>query len=109
MLMEWMNEPPEWSERDSTVFVTTGDRTDFWSRTFYGFRHSNGHLRYGVAKGDFSAEVTVSAAYEQLYDQAGMMLLVDEENWLKCGIEFTDGAMHFSTVVTRDGYSDWSQ
>ena len=92
MLMEWMNEPPEWSERDSAVLFTTGDRTDFWNRTVYGFRHSNGHLRYCVAKGDYTAQVIVSAAYEQLYDQAGLMLVVDEENWLKCGIEFTDGA-----------------
>ena len=109
MSMEWMNEPPTWSHENGTIVVTTGDNTDFWSRTFYGFRHSTGHLRYGVATGDFSVEVTVSASYEQLYDQAGLMLLVDDENWLKCGIEYTDSAMHFSTVVTRDGYSDWSQ
>jgi uncharacterized protein len=37
------------------------------------------------------------------------MLMADGDNWLKCGIEFTDGAMHFSVVVTRNGYSDWSQ
>jgi len=59
--------------------------------------------------GDFSAEVSIAADYQALYDQAGLMVRADPDNWLKTGIEYTDGAMHFSTVVTRDGYSDWSQ
>lgn len=36
------------------------------------------------------------------------MLWIDENNWLKTGTEFTDGALHFSVVVTRDDQSDWS-
>jgi regulation of enolase protein 1 (concanavalin A-like superfamily) len=35
------------------------------------------------------------------------MLRVDAQNWIKSGIEYTDGLMHFSVVVTR-GVSDWS-
>lgn len=89
--------------------VTTGPRTDFWSRTFYGFTHDSGHFRNCSASGDFSAEATVAANYRSLYDQAGLMAMADQNNWLKCGIELTDGALHFSTVVTREGYSDWSQ
>ncbi len=27
---------------------------------------------------------------------------------MKAGVEYTDGLLHFSTVVTRDGWSDWS-
>src|SRR5690606_39761998 len=49
-----------------------------------------------------------TANYQRLYDQAGVMLRVDDDNWLKCGVEFTDGALHFSVVVTRDDQSDWS-
>jgi regulation of enolase protein 1 (concanavalin A-like superfamily) len=58
-------------------------------------------------QGDFTASATVSGRYEALYDQAGLMLRLDAANWIKCGIEFTDGLMHFSVVVTR-GVSDWS-
>ena len=36
------------------------------------------------------------------------MIRFSESCWVKCGIEFTDGAMHFSVVVTNDN-SDWSQ
>ena len=42
-------------------------------------------------EGDFSAEVLVNGYYEELYDQAGLMLRVDALNWIKAGIEFTDG------------------
>lgn len=45
--------------------------------------------------------------YRELYDQAGMFLRIDETRWIKAGIEFTDGLMHFSVVVTN-GVSDWS-
>jgi regulation of enolase protein 1 (concanavalin A-like superfamily) len=109
MKFAWYNEPPAWSEDGGTLRVTTGPGTDFWCRTHYGFVRDNGHFRHVMAKGDFSASVVVEAAYSHLYDQAGLMVRVDAANWLKTGIEFTDGALHFSVVVTRDGYSDWSQ
>lgn len=104
----WRNQPPFYEERGGTLQVTTGKDTDYWNNTFYGFKHADGHFRATEVSGDFSFEVTVSANYRRLYDQAGAMLFVDGENWMKCGVEYTDGAMHFSVVVTRDDQSDWS-
>lgn len=104
----WLNEPPHWEADGGVLRVTTGARTDFWNNTFYGFRHDNGHYYARPVTGDFSAEATFTAGYEALYDQAGLMLRVDGDTWLKAGIEFTDGARHFSVVVTRDDRSDWS-
>jgi regulation of enolase protein 1 (concanavalin A-like superfamily) len=109
MNLAWLNEPPRWSEAGNTLHVTTGDRTDFWCRTHYGFVRDTGHFRFVEWAGDFSMSATIDAAYTHLYDQAGLMVRVDAGNWLKTGVEFTDDAAHFSTVVTRDGYSDWSQ
>ena len=35
----WRN-PPPFSERGGdTLTVRTGEKTDFWNRTFYGFKH----------------------------------------------------------------------
>ena len=107
-MARWFNEPPVWALDGTTLTVRTAPDTDFWNGTFYGFVHDNGHFHAHEAKGDFSAGVTFKADYQALYDQAGLMLRVDDRNWLKAGIEFTDDALHFSVVVTRDGQSDWS-
>lgn len=104
----WRNQPPFYEERGETLLVRTGKDTDYWNNTFYGFKHASGHFRATEVTGDFSFEASFSANYQRLYDQAGAMLFVDGENWLKCGVEFTDGALHFSVVVTRDDQSDWS-
>lgn len=104
----WRNPPPEHSETDAGLILRTGRDTDYWNNTFYGFRHDNGHFRATRVGGDFSMEISFLADYRTLYDQAGAMVWVDENNWLKCGIEYTDGALHFSVVVTRDDQSDWS-
>lgn len=105
--MQWLNEPPSWREQDGVLSMVTGDRTDFWRHTHYGFVRNNGHLRYRTVEGDFTAELTFSGAYRELYDQAGLMLRIDDRNWLKAGIEYVDGRQMLSVVVTRD-FSDWS-
>lgn len=104
----WRNEPPVHEPRGAGLFVRTGPEGDYWNNTFYGFRHHNGHFLATPVTGDFSCEATFAANYTRLYDQAGLMAFVDDDNWLKCGIEFTDGALHLSVVVTRDDQSDWS-
>ncbi len=105
--MQWFNEPPFWSDEDGLLTVRTGENADFWRETHYGFTRDSGHLYGREVVGEFSATVIFSGEYEGLYDQAGLMLRLDERNWIKAGIEFTDGKQHLSAVVTRD-YSDWS-
>jgi uncharacterized protein len=105
--MDWLNEPPEWREEDGDLTIVTGDRTDFWRRTHYGFVRDDGHARLAPAVGDFSATVAFRGDYEALYDQAGLMLRFDAENWIKAGVEFVAGRRMLSVVVTR-GFSDWS-
>ena len=105
--MEWLNEPPAWREQDGVLSVTTGDRTDFWRETHYGFVRDDGHLRFARVSGDFTAAVTVSGDYRALYDQAGLMLRLDERHWIKAGVEYVEGRGLLSVVVTRE-FSDWS-
>jgi len=105
--MLWLNEPPAWEARAGWLEVTTASKSDFWRKTHYGFIRNSGHFYYQEIHGDFVAEVKVSGRYEALYDQAGLMLRVDEENWIKTGIEFFGDIQHASAVVTRD-FSDWS-
>ena len=104
--MDWLNEPASWSGSLDALTVACEPGTDFWRTTHYGFVRDSGHFAYTelgseVAlrfRGDFAAQ----------YDQAGLMLRVDSENWIKAGIELADGRAWLSVVVTR-GLSDWSQ
>ncbi|MBD9372018.1 DUF1349 domain-containing protein [Rhizobium sp. ARZ01] len=103
----WLNEPASWGGDAAHLSVTTDSQTDFWRHTFYGFTRDNGHAYLRPISGDFTGSATVVGEYDTLYDQAGLMLRVDAENWIKCGIEYADGLMHFSVVVTNS-VSDWS-
>ncbi|MGK9053773.1 DUF1349 domain-containing protein [Neorhizobium petrolearium] len=105
--MHWLNPPPESRETEGRLIVRSGLETDFWQGTYYGFHRDSGHFLYRRRSGDFTAETSFVGRYETLYDQAGLMIRHDEKHWMKCGIEFTDGARHFSVVVTN-GHSDWS-
>lgn len=105
--LTWLNPPIESDLRDGHLHVKTALKSDFWQRTYYGFQPDNGHFLHRNWMGDFTLETTFRGAYETLYDQAGLMVRKDKTCWMKCGIEFTDGARHFSVVVTR-GHSDWS-
>ncbi len=105
--LTWLNPPAESRIRDDRLHIRTALKTDFWQRTYYGFRPDSGHFLHRPWSGDFTLETTFIGHYEALYDQAGLMVRHDETTWMKCGIEFTDGAKHFSVVVTR-GHSDWS-
>ena len=97
----------DWSGDATRLELRTAANTDFWRETFYGFIRDSGHAFLRRVSGDFSASAKVRGDYEALYDQAGLFLRIDEKHWIKAGIEFTDGLMHFSVVVTRD-VSDWS-
>jgi len=105
--MDWFNEPPYWRTESDLLLVTTGDKTDFWRETHYGFIRDSGHLRFEHRSGDFTAEVTFTGAYQELYDQAGLMLRLVEGHWIKAGVEFVHGRRLLSCVVTRS-MSDWS-
>lgn len=103
----WHNEPKQWRRDGETLHVRTDKDTDFWRETLYGFTLDTGHFYGFETDGDFTAEVRVRGRYEELYDQAGIMVRIDESNWVKAGIEFSDGHAMLSSVLTI-GKSDWA-
>ena len=105
--MTWLNEPRNWKQENDHLSVFADARTDFWRKTHYGFVRDNGHFYYERIAGNFEVETEFRGRYESLYDQAGLMVRLDETTWLKTGIEFVNGVHYLSAVVTRD-YSDWS-
>ncbi len=105
--MQWLNEPNVWQVEGKRITVKSEPRTDFWRKTHNGLVQDNGHFYFQEVSGDFTIEVKLSGEFTDLYDQAGLMVRLDAENWIKCGIEFVNGGQLLSAVITR-GWSDWS-
>jgi regulation of enolase protein 1 (concanavalin A-like superfamily) len=105
--MKWLNEPASATVSENKITVRARAKTDFWRKTFYGYITDNGHFFYLPVSGDFVFEARVDGQYGALYDQAGLMVRIDAQNWVKCGTEFFDNSRHASVVFTHD-FSDWS-
>lgn len=103
----WLNAPAAWQLEGGTLTVTTDRGTDFWRETHYGFTRDTGHFFGRRTSGDFTAELRVRARFQELYDQAGLMVRLSDEEWLKAGLEISDGAPMASSVLTV-GRSDWA-
>lgn len=105
--MRWLNEPKQWSAAGDALTVTADAGTDFWRVTHYGYVTDSGHLFGADTTGDFDVSVVIKGGYADQYDQAGVMIRIDDRHWLKTGVEFVDGRPRFSTVVTLE-YSSWA-
>ncbi|MBN2656159.1 MAG: DUF1349 domain-containing protein [Spirochaetales bacterium] len=104
----WFNEP-EYEVAGNRLKITTSPDTDFWQRTHYGFRRDNGHCLLTAASGDFTLTVRTEFAGNRQYDQCGLMIRLDEENWIKASTEYeTADHSRLGSVVTNKGYSDWA-
>ncbi len=105
----WLNPPKECDVASGYVEFTTSPDTDFWQRTHYGFRRNTGHAFLTRFEGDFSFSVQTEFVYENLFDQSGILLYIDEDNWAKASLEFSEGLSgQLGSVVTNGGWSDWA-
>ena len=74
----WLNAPGTWELDGERLRVVTDAKTDFWRETHYGFTRDSGHFFGREVRGEFTASLRVRARYETLYDQAGIMVRLDE-------------------------------
>jgi regulation of enolase protein 1 (concanavalin A-like superfamily) len=105
--MTWFNEPASVSYPEGGVVARAKPKTDFWRKTYYGYVTDNGHFFHLPVSGEFTFEARVIGKYASLYDQAGLMVRLDEKHWMKCGSEFFEQRRWASVVFTHD-FSDWS-
>lgn len=105
--MNWFNEPSRWEISGKTLTMDVTPKSDYWRISHYGFTVDDAPFYYAEYGGEFEAKVKISGDYKVRFDQAGMMIRIDHENYIKTGIEFVDGKYNLSTVVPHHT-SDWS-
>lgn len=105
--MIWFNEPANWEIKHDTLTMDVTPRSDYWRISHYGFTVDDAPFYYAEYGGEFEAKMKISGDYKVRFDQAGMMIRLDHENYIKAGIEYVDGKYNLSTVVTHTT-SDWS-
>jgi regulation of enolase protein 1 (concanavalin A-like superfamily) len=105
--MNWFNEPEHWEIKNSSLIMQVTPKSDYWRISHYGFTVDDAPFYYGNYGGEFEAKVKLTGEYKARFDQMGLMIRIDHENYIKTGVEFVDGKFNISTVVTHTK-SDWS-
>jgi len=109
--LSWTREPLSCSISDERIEITTLPHTDLWQRTYYHFRNDNAPvLQMESSEKFFSFTVkTDFKGAKQRFDQCGIVMYLNSENWLKGSIEQENGVIsHLGSVVTNEGWSDWA-
>lgn len=105
--MQWFNEPAKWDIKNNALTMSVTPQSDYWRISHYGFTVDDAPFYYTTYGGEFEAKVKLTGAYKARFDQMGLMIRTDHENYIKTGVEFVDGKFNVSTVVTHHT-SDWS-
>ena len=107
----WTRAPKEYTISDDRVEITTEPHTDLWQRTYYGFRNDNAPVLQMETEEEFFSFVvkTDFSSSHTRFDQCGVAVYLDGENWLKGSIEFENAEFQrLGSVVTNLGFSDWA-
>ena len=107
---EWTRLPKSYEIREDSIEIVTAPHTDLWQRTYYHFRNDNAPvLQVTTREQYFSFTVKTSFESKHRFDQCGVVLYLDSDNWLKASIEYeNEQFQHLGSVVTNHGYSDWA-
>lgn len=108
--LQWTREPADFTISGDRVEIITAPHTDLWQRTYYHFRNDNAPvLQMETDEKFFSFTVKTEFASKHRFDQCGIVMYLDSENWIKGSVEYeNDNFQHLGSVVTNGGYSDWA-
>lgn len=106
----WTRKPLSYTIGDDKIEIVTAPHTDLWQRTYYHFRNDNAPvLQMPTEQKYFSFVVKTQFDSHHRFDQCGVVMYLDSENWLKASIEYENETFqHLGSVVTNNGYSDWA-
>lgn len=108
--LKWTHEPNNSVITEDKVEITTDPHTDLWQRTYYHFRNDNAPvLQMETEEKFFSFIVKTDFDNKHRFDQCGVVVYLDSDNWIKGSIEYeNEHFQHLGSVVTNNGYSDWA-
>ena len=106
----WTRTPLDYTIAPDKIEIRTAPHTDLWQRTYYHFRNDNAPvLQMATEEKFFSFTVKTAFESKHRFDQCGIVMYLDSENWLKASIEYeNERFQHLGSVVTNLGYSDWA-
>ena len=85
----WTREPEKYVIDGDSLRVTTSPHTDLWQRTYYHFRNDNAPAFQMETEEKYFSFV-VKTSFEDShhrFDQCGIVIYLDSDNWLKGSIE----------------------
>ena len=107
----WTRNPERFSIEKDRIEIITEPHTDLWQRTYYHFRNDNAPVLQMKTRDKYFSFI-VKTEFEDShhrFDQCGIVLYLDSENWLKSSVEYENEVFqHLGSVVTNHGYSDWA-
>lgn len=107
----WIREPKKHYISENKIEIITEPHIDLWQRTYYHFRNDNAPLLQTSTREKFFS-FTVKTDFSESchrFDQCGVVLYLDSENWIKASVEYENADFqHLGSVVTNQGYSDWA-
>jgi len=107
---DWTRAPRRYTLSDDRIEIITDPHTDLWQRTYYHFRNDNAPvLQMQTEEKFFSFVVKTEFDSHHRFDQCGVAMYLDSDNWLKASIEYeNEEYQRLGSVVTNLGYSDWA-
>ena len=106
----WIRQPRESLVTDERIEIVTEPVTDLWQRTYYHFQNDNAPvLQMETQESFFSFVVKTEFESKWRFDQCGIVLYLNSDNWIKASIEYeNEEFQRLGSVVTNLGYSDWA-
>jgi len=78
----WKNEPKNWCIKNNSLTIEPDAKIDYWQKTYYGFQVMNAPSLVKERRNVFSIEIEVAFDSKNKYDQAGLLVYINDEFWI---------------------------
>lgn len=106
---EWLNEPKEVNFHDGGMSILALNHTDFWQNKARNVHKDDGHFFFARKTGNFILTLHWKFLPIQNFQQCGLMLRFDEQNWMKASLMFDNpDNPKLGSCVCNGGFTDWA-